>query len=70
MVEDISISPSFLTLKTVLLALPTFKEVVAEVVPTPTTSNLLEGVVVPMPTCAFNEVVASKNKQGVTTIIL
>jgi hypothetical protein len=44
-IDATSTNPSLRTEKIVLLAFPTFNAVVAEVIPAPTTSNLLEGSV-------------------------
>jgi hypothetical protein len=69
-VEDISTSPSFLTVRIVLLALPTFNAAVAEVVPAPTTSNLLDGVGVPIPTWADSNAVLRSNKERKISLVL
>jgi hypothetical protein len=59
------------TEKIVLLAFPTINAVVAEVVPAPTTSNLLEGVSVPIPTWAeSNAVISSKKEEIKITLVL
>lgn len=63
-VDDSSTNPSLRTDRIVPLAVPTFKAVVADVVPTPTTSNLLEGVAVPIPTWACVIWVVSKKRQA------